>query len=398
MTSPFTLLDIKFPPNSSDMGTSNFLKNDLTLCYLSTTVGGTITTLFEKSRGIYTISGQGTFTSQSRKYCVYQPGKSLLMLFSGILNYGNANTSTCTTRIGYFDDSNGFFFQLNNSVISIVLRNESINTSSIPQNLWNIDTMDGNGPSSITLDFSNTQLFAIDLEWLGVGQIRFGFFAYGRLYYCHQITNLNELTAPYSITASLPVRYQISTSSNGANGSMMQICSTVISEGGYNPNGKPFSIADMTGVAVSGTEIPLLAITGITNYNHENVIPTSFTLMDISNNNGYVYRIRYYPSPADIDNPINVSTNVDTESVVAYALNANMKSPFLTSTSVIVDQGVVYGRGSINTTSLSNVFNNICQITKGINNKTDVIVFSAQKLTGGGAGTVFSSLAWQEIY
>ena len=403
MVSPFTLFDLKYPPNTTGTGTTSYRENNLSIGYLSTTVGGaTITTSFERGRGIFTISGQGSFISQSRRYAVYQPGKSLLILCSGILNNGGLNNAPCTTNIGYFDANNGLFFQYTNgSTLNIVLRNQAVDTI-IPQSQWNIDTMDGNGPSSLFLNISNAQLFAFDLEWLGVGQLRFGFFAYGRLFYCHQITNINSLTNPYCVTASLPVRFEIISSSNTGSGSIMQICSTVNSEGGYNPPGKPFSVSTPpgAGVAVTTTEVPLIAITGISSYNHETVIPTTVSLMDTDNNNGYLYRIRYYPSPADSDNPIQTSTNVDVNSVVAYAVTADIKTPFAsyTSASVIVDEGLFYGRGLVQLASLSDVFNSLCQMTKAINGKTDVILLTAQKTGNTGTGTLFATMTWQEIY
>ena len=52
--------------------------------------------------------------------------------------------------------------------------------------------MDGNGPSRINLNFFKAQLFTFDLEWLSIGRIRFGYFAYGIVHYCHQITNLER--------------------------------------------------------------------------------------------------------------------------------------------------------------------------------------------------------------
>jgi len=121
------------------------------------------------------------------------------------------NTSGITTRIGYFDNSNGLFFQYDtsSSTISVVLRNTTTDTP-IPQSSWNIDKMDGTGVSGITLNFTKAQLFVIDFEWLSVGRIRFGFYIFGRINYCHQITNLNELTNPYMLSPNLPSRYEIS--------------------------------------------------------------------------------------------------------------------------------------------------------------------------------------------
>ena len=55
---------------------------------------------------------------QSRPYIIYQPGKSLLILCTGVLN-ANSNGNDCDSKIGYFDDNNGVFFSYKMDCISI---------------------------------------------------------------------------------------------------------------------------------------------------------------------------------------------------------------------------------------------------------------------------------------
>ncbi len=391
-TFPTTLLDNKFP---SGAGTTQYESNNMMDCYKSTTVGGgTASATFGDSKVILTVSGQATQISQSRKYCVYQPGKSMLILLSGIIT-NSSNTAGITTRLGYFDDSNGLFFQYG-TTISVGLRNNNANTI-IEQSNWNIDKMDGTGMSGITLNFQKAQLFVIDFEWLSVGRIRFGFYIFGRINYCHQITNLNELTNPYMLSPNLPSRYEI-ISTTGASGTLTQICTTVISEGGYTPIGRAFSVGTNpnTSISVPTTETPIIAITGISTYNHENILPTSFTIMDTDNNNGYLYRLRLYLSPTGASSPLNAATvvNVDDNSVVAYSISG-LTIPV---GSIIVDQGYFYGRGIVSFNSLSDVFTNIIQITSNIDNVCDVLLLTAEKTGSTGTGNVFASISWQEIY
>ena len=390
-TFPTTLLDNKFP---SGAGTTEYKSNNMMDCYKST---GLTSFTYGNSRVILTATGTGTATSQSRKYCVYQPGKSMLILLSGVIN-ASSNTANCITRLGYFDANNGLFFQYTNNTMSVVLRNTGVDDTSINQTSWNIDKMDGTGISSISLDFTKAQLFVIDFEWLSVGRIRFGFYLFGKINYCHQITNINSLTAPYMLSPNLPIRYEI-ISTSGATGSLIQICSTVISEGGYTPIGRAFSIGtnpNTTGLPVSTTEVPVIAITGISTYNHENILPTSFTIMDIANNNGYLYRFRLYLSPTGASSPLNgiTPTIVNVNSIVAYA-TTGLTIPV---GSIIVDQGYFYGRGIVSFNSLSDVFTNIIQITSNIDNVCDVLLLTAEKTGTTGSGNVFASISWQEIY
>jgi hypothetical protein len=78
-----------------------------------------------------------------------------------------------------------------------------------PQSTWNLDKMDGTGPSGYNLDLSKMQMFYIDYSWYGAGSIRWGFrAANGNVTYCHRIINNNVNTEAYMRTGNLPARYE----------------------------------------------------------------------------------------------------------------------------------------------------------------------------------------------
>ena len=174
---------------------------------------------------------------QSFRSMSYQPGKGLLVLATFAMNTPTANIRQ---RVGYFNTQNGVFFEANGTTLSMVMRSDSLPTPgtpsdirSIPQSSWNGDKLDGTGASGYTLDVSKTQIFWCDFEWLGVGSVRTGFVINGQYIVCHTFNNANEIGSVYMTTAILPVRYEITNLSNAVTASMKHICSTVISEGGY---------------------------------------------------------------------------------------------------------------------------------------------------------------------
>ncbi len=175
----------------------------------------------------------GTFTRQTFMRFNYQPGKSQLVMMTGIL----IKTGAATTRIGYFDDDNGLFFESVASVTGVVLRSgvsgSTVDTRVVQAN-WNLDVMDGSGVSGITLDWSKTQIFVIDFEWLGVGTARMGVFAHGEIHYVHQFRNANVLTVVYMSTPNLPCRFQLVAAGSTSASSMECICTTAVSEGGMD--------------------------------------------------------------------------------------------------------------------------------------------------------------------
>lgn len=92
---------------------------------------------------------------------------------------------------------------IDNAVIS-----KTVDTK-IPQQEWNIDTMDGKGPSNYNFDPKRMQMFYIDYSWYGAGFIRYGMRAQnGNVYYCHKMVNNNVNTEAYLRSGNLPARYE----------------------------------------------------------------------------------------------------------------------------------------------------------------------------------------------
>lgn len=405
VTNPTTLLDIWFPGQST--GSYDFVSNNLQICDASS---GSYSGTYANSKLIISALGNGYYISQSRNFCAYQPGKSLLILASGILYPGNDNY---TTRIGYFTNqlpltnsltvNNGLFFEHSGGIYSVNISNNG-STSTYIQSIWNIDKMNGTGPSGLNLNFSNTQLFVIDLEWLGVGRIRFGFYAYGRIQYCHQITNINILTAPYSVSINLPICYTINSnlSPGVAANNFTQICSTVISEGGYTPLGRPFTVSTgTTAISISGgTEEPILFLRGNTantNYNHQNIIPTSYSIICSSTNDLILYKLVLFLA-GSYTGTQPLWTNVNSDySVAQYA--GNLASGYVSTNGIVLDQGYFYGRGTNSISQLGNVFTSqILQVTSDVNNNSDIIVLTATFVSSGSSTNVYGTLQWQELY
>jgi len=108
----------------------------------------------------------------------------------------------------------------------------------IPQSQWNLDRMDGSGPSGFVLDASKMQMFYIDYSWYGAGFIRWGFRATdGNVVYCHKQANNNQNNQAYMRSGNLPSRYEVDnglfysrfiSASTTANGITMGAADTVL--------------------------------------------------------------------------------------------------------------------------------------------------------------------------
>ena len=236
----------------------------------TTSITGTGSIAKTTNESSLTLSTGGTASgaqaiNQTKQYFRYQPGRSTQVLMTGLLGAQKTNVQSA---IGYFDANDGIFFQMDGTAGPSVNQRSSTSgsavTTSVTQSNWNIDHMDGTGPSGITINFANTQIFIIDLQWLGVGRVRLGFVVNGLIYYCHQFQNANIITSPYMNTANLPCRAMITNTGVAASATTMkQICMSVMSEGGVQyPQAYQFSVSNgvTTITAASGTRTPLLSI------------------------------------------------------------------------------------------------------------------------------------------
>jgi hypothetical protein len=171
-------------------------------------------------------------------------------------------------RVGYYGTQNGYYLELNNTTVSFVERSfvtGSVVNTPVAKASWNIDPMDGSGPSGVTLDLTKAQILFMDLEWLGVGTVRIGFVINGNFYVCHKFHHANIIASTYITTASLPLRYEITnTGATISASTLKQICSTVLSEGGYELNGLQQAIGlpvtAPKNLAVAGTFYPIVSI------------------------------------------------------------------------------------------------------------------------------------------
>lgn len=227
---------------------------------------------------------------QTKTYMRYQPGKSQLILMTGVFDEPKTNV---VQSYGYFDAADGMFFMVNVNGMNIVARS-AVSGSPVDivvsQAEWNLDKLDGTGPSGVALDFQKAQIYVIDFEALYVGRVRFGFIVDGAIVYCHQATYTNVLTVPYIRTANLPIRCEVTNTGISASATTLkQICCSVISEGGFEEaRGVVHSTNNATsGISVS-TRRAVLSISPKTSFGGRTVrgqiIPKRFKLFAIDQN------------------------------------------------------------------------------------------------------------------
>lgn len=230
VSEPFTVFDSKLLSDKGDL-------------YWEEETNGTATSVHSTTDAAVTMSVSSSGDRVIRQTYMrfnYQPGKSQMVLITGILGDPVASTEA---RIGYFNsstvspytaDRDGIYFGTDGSDVYLAVSKTGTETKVI-QSAWD-DPMDGTGPSGITADWTGTQIFGVDFEWLGVGTIRYYLVVDGVPRLIHTINNANTgQSGAYMSSPNHSVRYEVR-STGGAN-TIKQVCCTVMSEGGVEPSG-----------------------------------------------------------------------------------------------------------------------------------------------------------------
>lgn len=286
ISQPFTLFD------SSHRYKDNNLWDSLIVGTGSTV--GFVTTQGLVNIGIGTTAGCSVIRETTKVFS-YQPGKSLLVLNTFVPNSPKENLRQ---RIGYFGADNGLYYEIDETTAYFVERSASTGTSTrVAQSDWNVDKLDGTGPSGITLDLTKAQILWMDIEWLGLGTVRIGFVINGQMVHCHSFHHANLIQSTYITTASLPLRYEIAnTGVTTSSSTLKQVCSTVISEGGYELSGLQQAVgtpitAPYT-LSVAGTFYPIISIRLKADRLDAIAILTALSLMGVNNGINYNWQVR----------------------------------------------------------------------------------------------------------
>lgn len=285
--SPLTLFD------------SSHRYNDNGLWTTSSGTGGT--TSFDANAGLVTMNVTTTSGSEvvreTTKVFSYQPGKSLLVMSTFVMESAKAGLRQ---RVGYYGANNGLYLEKNGTSAPVFVERSlvtgAVTETSVAQSNWNVDPLDGTGPSGVTLDLTKAQILWMDIEWLGLGTVRMGFVIDGKFIHCHSFNHANLITSTYITTASLPLRYEIkNTTATASSSTLKQICSTVLSEGGYELRGLQqaigTTITSPASLAVAGTFYPVISLRLKSTDLDAIVILTALSMIAAAGTANYCWRV-----------------------------------------------------------------------------------------------------------
>lgn len=332
---------------------------------------------------------------QTRQYLRYQPGRSLNIETTFTMS---AVATNARARIGYFDGSNGIFFQRAGSVLSFVRRTNVTGTPAdnvVAQADWNADRMDGSGSSGVAIDVTKAQILFIQMQFLGVGRVQVGFVVDGKAIVAHEFLNANNLATVYMSTGCLPVRGEVYNTGTASGTLTMDMYCTSVSTGGLGANVKQFSRSNaIAGRSTSTTLLPLISIRAatilggvgsggsLTNRGH--IIPKATELMVASGNHQYQLVLNATLTGASWQ--ANGAT-----SIADYDLSASSMSG-----GVVLDTGLVPAAAATRGVGTSDLFAVNPLVYTGLGSVQDTLTLAVQTLTG--TGTANGSITWIEEY
>ena len=331
----------------------------------------------------------GTAVRQTKSRAIYQPGKSLLLFQTFEMPAAQANLRC---RVGYFDTKNGVFLQRDNAVVSLVVRSfvtgSAVDTA-VPQASWNVDKLNGTGPSGYTLDLTKCNILAADLEWLGVGRVRFYFVINGIPVLVHSVNHANNVTSVYMSNPNLPMRWEIeATGVITGTASLESICGSMNSEGGYDITG----VTASTDMGSTAEQIPgggfeeIMAIRMRSAYTE---FATAFlqkaTIMAASSSN-FLWRVVLNPTATTA----GTFTDVNTASSI---MERSLDRVVTENTGLLINSG--YVATALNTVNVDD--KPVLTLGTTLAGVTDVLSLQVRNL-GGGNEDYQGSLTWREVF
>ena len=296
-------------------------------------------------------------------------------------------------QIGPFDDGNGLFFQDNAGVVEVVRRTSVTGSpvdNAVTQANWSLDKMDGSGPSRIKIDWTKTQQFAIDFEWLSSGRVRMGVRVRGKIRYVHEFLSANVLDKVYMSTPNLPLRYQLIAPASSTPVSMECICGTVISEGGVTNLGvSRYKSTAGTHVATT-TQDTVYAVVGIrlkSTHLDAQIKMVSMSLVEHLGTKEFEWILMFNPTVAGTFTYTN-----ETNSAVQTATGA-VANTVTGGTAIDGGHGSSAQKGG---ETNADTLENALRLGAAIDGTVDEIVLCVRPIGGSTVVNIEGSLTWRE--
>lgn len=249
-------VDLKFP--------YGVLSNQVT----STVTGsGTVTGASSMAVLSTTAATNSSAKIESKKVSRYTAGIGIVTRFTAMFTAGAANS---TQYIGIGDDTQGFFVGYNGTSFGINRRSSS-SDNFVAQASFNVDTLDGTGPSGMIIDKTKLNIFQIKYQYLGAGNVDFYVEEPNSKKYIlfHRIKYAGANIAPSLENPTMPLYAKVVNTTNNTNIVLKTASMGAYSEGENEENGLRYAISNSKSGITTETNVITLknptTFNGVTN-------------------------------------------------------------------------------------------------------------------------------------
>lgn len=312
---------------------------------------------------------------QTYRQFEYVRGNSQTIYIS--INLGGGPVTNNRRRVGYFDTNNGAYFEIDSTTFKVVRRTStsgSVVNNEINQADFNVDKLNGTGPSGITLDLTKQQLFYIEFSWLGTNTVEFGAFINTQKILMHVINNANVIATAWCQSGQLPLRVEnTNTGTPASSTTINQGCMAVFSNGSETSYRMIRSIASAgAGFSLTATETVYAGIRLNPNLRNIGCQALSYQLLPYTagNNTRYIYYKVI----------LRATLTGDTWANVTNVIQGLTSTPTYTG-------GIIIDQGYLSALSAARVTQNIQSSTDAIlgysiSNVPDTLILTLQLNTG----------------
>ncbi len=390
--------------------------------------------------------GSGAALLRSKDRLHYQPGQGCESLFTAIFTSGISGTSQqiglgnmATGESGVTADTtiqDGFFFgYYNGTSVSYtgvtgsasptgsptgtgilhgdtfgIIHTCNSRTYFYPQTSWNQDTMNGAGPSGLTLDVTKGNVYKIQYQWLGFGLI--GFYienpTTGQITLVHTIEYANQNTITTLLNPSMQLLAKITRAATGSGDLTLKNPSFAgIIEGKPNTNQDVRFAASSAPITTTGSVGYTLATSSNTTFYHilsiqnkslynglpnqVEIVPDWISVINVgANNSECMLTLRLNPTFSSA----LTYQDVGTYAVVQYAPTPGSNTP-------AINAGITVTNGSVLATFYTVQNQNVLFSLKDFTFKlapNDILTLTATTINGAQIPTIIASIGWHGVW
>lgn len=196
-------------------------------------------------------SGIGKTYTVSRRSVVCQQGTTTVARLSA--RFGLLEDPQVDKIAGMYNDSDGIYFKAGSNTYLFTCRSSATGTMTAigaQRSAWNVDKLDGTGPSGITIDFSKVNTVVLEVDLTGSGTIRCGFDFGNKTVIAHVFDLTNSTAYPMFSSPSFPLRFELVTyASDSPSYFETHTASALVEGSGYEPRSTSIAsyVANVTG-------------------------------------------------------------------------------------------------------------------------------------------------------